>query len=247
MSNALDRGLDVLEILARRGEARVADLVNDLDVSRATAFRIMVTLEGRGFVEHVPERRTWRLGRAISELAAAVDSDDITKVAATTLADLAERTQETVNLATVHRSRVVWVDTIDSPHALRMTTTLGENVAIHATAAGKAILTAVPDGEWHRLLPAEPFPAFTPNTPTSMEALRIEVQRAKERGWALDDEECELNGVCVAAPILNGQGHPIAVISISSTSGRLPAERRVELGELVRDRCARLSTPLTGG
>lgn len=63
MSNALERGLDVLEILAGRGDARVTDVMAELGVSRATAFRIMATLESRGYVEHVREGRVWRPGR----------------------------------------------------------------------------------------------------------------------------------------------------------------------------------------
>lgn len=244
MSNALDRGLDMLEILGGRGEAKVSDLVDALEVSRATVFRIMVTLEARGFVEHVPERHVWRLGRTIAELAATIDSDEIAKLASTTLSDLAERTLETINLATVHRNRVVWASSVDSPHALRMTTPIGDYVAVHATAVGKAILSALPDADWARLLPAAPFPGLTPSTRRTVDELRPDVEHCRRTGWALDDEECELSGVCVAAPIVNTKGRPVAAISIASTSGRLPESLRAELGELVRDRCALISESL---
>lgn len=244
VSNALDRGLDVLEMLASRGEARVSDLVSELEVSRATAFRIMVTLESRAFVEHVPERHTWRLGRAIGDLASTLDSDELVEHASATLQELSARTHDTINLATVHRNRLVWASTIDSPHSLRMTTVVGDNVALHATAAGKAVLTTIPKSDWTRFLPAQPFPALTHRTKVTMEQLEGDVERSRERGWALDDEECELGGVCVAAPIVNTQGRAVGAVSISSTAGRLHAARREEWGLLVRDRCHALSQAL---
>jgi IclR family acetate operon transcriptional repressor len=247
MSNALERGLDVLEILANRGEAKVVELVTELDVSRATAFRIMVTLEARGFVEHVPDRHVWRLGRTIGELAATLDSDDLVQMVDPALADLHAMGGETINLATIHRNRVIWAATVDSIHALRMATTVGETVAIHSTAAGKAILSALPEAEWGRFLPAEPFPAATPNTRRTTAQLRSEVAAARERGWALDDEECELSGVCVAAPIIGRNGRPVAAISLSSVTGRFPPADRPRVGEAVAAWCAKASAQLSAG
>lgn len=247
MSNALDRGLDLLEILASRGEARVAELVDALEVSRATVFRIMVTLEGRGFVEHVPERHTWRLGRTVAELAATIDSDEIAKLASATLSDLAERTQETINLVTVHRNRAIWTETIDSPHALRMTTTIGDHVIMHTTAVGKAILSTFPDEDWHRFLPSEPLPGMTENSRRTIAELAADIEHCRTTGWALDDEESELNAICLAAPIVDSRGRAVAAISISSTSGRLPPSRRGEWGELVRQRCEHISQQLNSG
>jgi DNA-binding IclR family transcriptional regulator len=244
VSNALDRGLDVLEILANRGEARVAELVTELDVSRATAFRIMVTLEARGFVEHVPERHVWRLGRTIGELAGALDSDEIVRIADPALSDLRAKSGETINLATIHRNKVVWAATRESGFALRMSTVIGEVVSIHSTAIGKAILAVLPEQEWARMLPAEPYPALTPNTRTTLAALRKEVELTRTRGWSLDDEECELSGVCVGAAIVGASGRPVAAISVSSVAGRLTESEREPLGRAVADWCARVSREL---
>jgi DNA-binding IclR family transcriptional regulator len=241
MSNALERGLDVLEILAERGDVRIGEVMERLDVSRATVFRIVSVLESRGYVEHVTDGRTWRLGRAIEELATSLDSTSVLQLAAPGLADLRATTRETVNLALLQRSQVVWAASFDGAHALRLSTTIGEIVPIHATAIGKAILSVLPEVEWTRLLPPEPYPSITANTRTSYEQLRADVQLARESGWALDDEESELSGVCVAAPIVGREGRPVGAISVSSVAGRLPPEDRAPLGRAVRGWCEQIS------
>lgn len=244
MSNALERGLDVLEILAERGDARVAEVMEELGVSRATAFRLMVTLERRGYVEHVRGERVWRLGHAVGELAAGLDSASVIHLAAPALADLRAATRETVNLAGLHRNRLVWDASFDGAYALRLSTTIGEDVPVHATATGKAVLSALPEGEWPRLLPPEPFPALTPNTRQALAELRPDILAAQQRGWALDEEESEINGVCVAAPITGRDGRPVAAISVSSVTGRLTAETRPATGRAVQNWCDKISVEL---
>ena len=244
MSNALERGLDVLEILAGRGDARVTDVMAQLGVSRATAFRIMATLESRGYVEHVREGRVWRLGPAVAELAAGLDSTSIMQLAAPALADLRATTRETVNLGVLHRSRLVWAASFDGAYALRLSTTIGEDVPVHATATGKAVLSALPEEDWARLLPPEPFPALTPNTRRTFDELRPDVQACQVKGWALDEEESELSGICVAAPVTGRDGRPVAAISVASVAGRLTPEIRPSVGRAVQTWCDKISAEL---
>lgn len=246
MSNALERGLDVLEILAGRGDARVADVMAELGVSRATAFRIMVTLERRGYVEHVRNEHVWRLGPAVAELAAGMDSTSIMQLAAPALADLRATTRETVNLAVLHRTRVVWAASFDGAFALRLTTTIGEDVPMHATAIGKAILSTLPEEEWARLLPPEPFPELTTHTRRTLRDLVADVRACQAQGWALDEEESVASGICVAAPIIGRDGRPVAAISVSSVAGRLVPEGRAPLGRAIRTWCDKISAELRG-
>jgi DNA-binding IclR family transcriptional regulator len=241
LSNALERGLDVMELLTEHKELRAADLVDLLEVSRATAFRLLVTLEKRGYVEQAGERRGWRLGPAVNDLAAAAGSDDIAALASPALADLHHQTGETINLAVYSRGRVMYTATIESRYPLHMTTTVGEEVPIHATAIGKAILAALPESDWRRVLPAEPYPAFTPNTKRGLEDLVQDLEHARREGWSLDLEECELSGVCVAAAVLAPTGHPVAAISVSSVVGRLDEQQRQEYGHAVKSWCDRIS------
>jgi IclR family acetate operon transcriptional repressor len=244
MSDALNRGLDVLEMLAMRGDSRVGELMSDLGVSRATAHRIMGTLETRGYVEHVREDHTWRLGPAAAALASGFDSASIMQLAAPAMADLRKLSRETVNLAVLQRNRLVWAASFDGAHALRHTTTIGEQVQMHSTAAGKAILSTLNPQDWPRFLPPEPYPKFTPNTRRRQADLARDIQEANERGWTYDEEESELSGICVGAPIVGRDGRPVAAISVCSVAGRLTDAMRDEFGRSLRRWCDRISVDL---
>jgi IclR family acetate operon transcriptional repressor len=115
---------------------------------------------------------------------------------------------------------------------------------MHSTAAGKAVLSALDEDQWVRLLPPEPFPELTPNTRRTASALSRDIKESRKRGWTLDDEESELSGVCVGAPILAPDGRPVAAISVCSVAGRLPAELRPALGLSVKAACDRLTHDL---
>lgn len=245
MSHALERGLDVLEYLAANGEVRAADVMNEFGVSRATAFRIMVTLETRGYVEHVPDSPLWKLGPGIAELASTLDTTFITQMAAPALADLRAQSLETINLALLQRNRMVWAASVPGAHSLRHTTVVGESVKVHTTAVGKALLSVLPEDDWPRLLGPEPLPGSTAHSRRTYVEVARDVAECRARGWALDEEESELSGVCVAAPIVGRDGRPVAAISVSSVSGRMPEEKRSTFGKAVARWCQQISEELT--
>lgn len=245
MSNALERGLDVLEFLAARPSTRVTEVMEMLGVSRATAFRILVTLEGRGYAVHNAEAHAWHLGPSVGSLASSLDTGSIVTVAAPALTELHRLTSETVNLAVVRRNGIYWGSVLEGTHPLRLRTTVGESVPPHATAVGKAILSTLDESEWPKLLPPEPYPMITPNTRTTFDELAPEIRICRDRGWALDEEESELSGVCVAAPIVSQDGRPVAAISVSSVAGRMPRETRESFGESVVRWCDQISAELS--
>jgi IclR family acetate operon transcriptional repressor len=244
LSNALERGLDVLEYLAAHPSARVSEVVTALEVSRATAFRLMTVLEARGYVEHVRGEHGWRLGPGVSALASSVDASSLVQLANPALEQLHQETGETINLAVLQRNRIIWASWREGSYALRLSTTVGEAAPAHATAVGKAILSVMAESEWARLLPPEPFPQVTTHTHRRLSELRVDIEAAQRRGWATDVEESELSGVCVAAPILGHDDRPVGAISISSVAGRMPAELRPLRGEAVAKWCDQISAQL---
>jgi IclR family acetate operon transcriptional repressor len=247
---SLDRGLDALELLAERGAVKLVDVAAELGVSRATAHRLLAVLQARGYVEHLLASHAYRLGPAAGDLAARADHSSLPSLAAPALAELRALTGETVNLAVLRRGRIVWADTVEARYAIRLTTTLGEVVPAHATAIGKAILSALPTQEWVGLLGPEPYPELTAATRTSLAALTDDVDAARTTGFAIDDGESEVGGVCFAAAILGRTGQPVGAISVSGVEVRLPATAARRIGPEVRLWCdeisARLQHPGTG-
>lgn len=244
MSNSLERGLDVLELLARRGEIRLGELAKEVDASRATAFRVLATLQSRGYVEHVRAERVYRLGSALRALAARSDTSSVVSLAAPAMEHLRAATSETVNLALVQRRRIVYAAILEGVHALRMSATVGEQVPPHAAAIGKAVLASLPPEQRAPFLGAEPYPALTRRTITRQRVLEEELARTRQRGYALDNEEVEVGAACVAAPILASDGLPVGAISVSGLAARLPEDARPALGREVRRWCDQISAEL---
>jgi DNA-binding IclR family transcriptional regulator len=245
VSAALLRGIDVLELLGERGEARLAEVASALGTSRATAFRVLATLQSRGYVHHSRSEQVYRLGPALKELAATSDSSSVVRVAAPAMAALRSETGETVNLAAVQRWRIVYVSVLDGVHALRMNSEVGEEVPPHATAIGKAILAALPPEQRGVFLGKEPYVAYTDRTITTRVELEHDLSKCAKRGYSADDQEAGVGSVCIGAPIIGSDGYPVAAISVSAIAARLPRKEFSALGRSVRTWADRISADRT--
>ena len=241
MSNSLDRGLDVLELLADRGELRLGDLVREIKTSRATAFRALATLQSRGYVEHVRAERIYRLGPALRGLASRSNVSSVVTFATPHMEHLRATTSETTNLAIVQRHRIVYGAILEGTHSLRMSATIGEEVPPHAAALGKAVLASLPLPQTRAFLGAEPYVACTARTITKRVDLEKELAATAVRGYALDNEEVELGAACVAAVIRGSDGQPVGAMSVSGLAARMTEAIRSELGHELRRRCDDIS------
>jgi IclR family transcriptional regulator, acetate operon repressor len=241
---SLDRGLAVLELIARRGEARLAELARELGTSRTTMFRVLETLRARGFAEHVAANHTYRLGPGALSLAAHGTRSAITRLAEPPMADLRNATGETVNLIGVHGSRLVYEAVLEGRYSLRSLPSLGMTVAAHCSALGKAVLAAAPAPLREVLLGPEPFQHFTEKTITTRDQLEPELDATRRRGYAIDEEENETGLTCVAATIRGAGGRPTAAISVSGLSDRMHLLDLGELGSRVQAHCAGIEAAL---
>jgi IclR family acetate operon transcriptional repressor len=219
----LARVIQVLDQLGARGEASLADLTAAVAAPRASVHRLLVALQEHGYVQHVASDAVYRLGPAVLALASRGTESALVRLAAPGLADLRAKTGETVNLAVVDGRRIVYLATVDGTHQPRMSAVVGSEVEPHATAIGKAILAAADKPTRERLLPPEPFPAYTPYTVTSRAALDREVDECARRGFAVEVEESSLGAACIAVAIAGPEAPTVAGISISGVPARLPA------------------------
>jgi DNA-binding IclR family transcriptional regulator len=243
----LTRALDILELLGTRGQVSLAELSVALEQPRASTHRLLTTLETRGYVHHDVGARSYRLGPAIRSLAARTAESSLVRIAEPVLAQLTASTGESVNLGVLVGARIVYGATLDGALQPRMSAAVGEEVAPHATALGKAILASLTEHDRTRLLPSPPYPRYTPSTLVTPEALGAQLELVRAQGFAVEIEESTLGAVCVAAPILDATGSPIGGLSISGITARLPEEARLAVAALLRDRCARIAVQLADG
>lgn len=240
----LDRSLDVLELIAERGEAGAGEISQELGLPRASVYRLLNTLETRGYIARAPRSRRFRLGLAIQALASQGGTSLVVSLAAPALADLCMKTGETANLGVLSGGRIFYGASRDGPRVPRMPATVGEEIEPHATAIGKAILALVPSRERATLLGPAPYAAFTDRTITSTEQLERELAITAERGYAVDDGEIAVGAVCIAVPILDSNGYPVAALSISGITARLAPPSHPAVVRVIGAWCERIASGL---
>lgn len=240
----LDRGLAILQLLATRGSASAAEVAQSLQTSRSTAYRLLSTLQEYGYVEPAELPSQLRLGIKAAEIGmAAIASVDVTRIAPPYLRELVAQASETAFLAIVDDHAVVYMHREPGPNGVQMSARLGSRRPLYCTALGKAYLSALPDDAREAIVRELDLRGFTANTIVDYEALLEELERTRERGYAIDNVEGEAGVGCFGAPILNYSGLPIAAISVAGPADRiLPNQERT--GPQVRQTAAAISRRL---
>ncbi|MFI8435410.1 IclR family transcriptional regulator [Streptomyces sp. NPDC079020] len=231
-AQAVRRALDVLHCFHDNGpDLSASDLARRLELSVSTAHRLARTLLGAGFLEQDPRTSRYRLGPAVTELGRLSYHQRGLHLAAPELADLAERTGATADLAL--RS---------GPHAVivaggSVAPRVGLRRPLHSTALGKVLLAWARPGEGGPgSLP--PLPAFTDRTIVDPAALRDELARVRADEYALNDGESAYGVRTLAVPVLDGAGHARFALAVRATPAVITPERTGRLLAQARS-CAR--------
>src|SRR4051794_37163813 len=235
-TKSLDRALTVLLEIAERGARgmTLSECAGVLGYSKATTHRILQTLTRREFLRVDEERGIFTLGVTNLRLGNEfLESIDLRREALPMLRTLAEATGETVHLGRLSGTDVVYIEKVESSHAVRMYSRVGDTMPAYSTGVGKAVLAFLHDAELERHLPAR-FEQRAANTITDPEALREELRRTRDRGYSIDDVENEDGIRCAGAPVFDHTGRVQAGISLAGPATRMTVERLHELGPQVR-------------
>jgi len=218
---ALDRALSMLAALASGGPLGVSGLGRQIGIPKAAAFRILRTLQARGFVHFEPATGTYALGVGLLELADKVRSrESVADIAYPYLVDLANQTGEQSSVAVLKEDRALVVREARPGRGSLLNVDLGPTAPLHCSALGKVLLAYSPPEMLERLVRRE-TPRYTRNTLTSAAGLEAEMARIRQRGWAVDDEELEEGLVCAGAPVFSAGGAVVAAVSISGPAARV--------------------------
>lgn len=242
---SVSRAVAILEALSESPfELGVTELGRRLGVHKATASRLVATLAERGLVERSPANDKYRLGFGIVRLAAVATSGlDLVRQARPVLEGLAERTQETVNLAVLDRDRVVHIDQITAPRLVVNVNWVGMPTPLHCTSSGKVLLAHLPEPHRARLLRGR-LERLTPHTIVDRDLLRAQLLEADVRGYAYTVEELEVGLNAVAAPVRDSTGRVVAAVSVSGPGYRMTRSRVPEFARQVRGAGAEISRRL---
>jgi DNA-binding IclR family transcriptional regulator len=238
----LHKTLDILETIKDKSTGvKLSDLARTVDMPKATVYRILSTLESRGFLDR-DEDGGYRMARKLFDLQPHDSIEQIlSRVAQPRMEELANSCRETVNLGTLDGGEVVFINTVESPQMIRMSSKVGNRRCLHTTAIGKVLLAALPEKEILRLLRLKGLPRLTPYSIVSRGALLIELERVRARGYAIDNRENELDGRCIGAPVLGPDGRVVAALSISGPVFRMDLNRTRSLAPKLKQACAAIS------
>jgi IclR family acetate operon transcriptional repressor len=155
--------------------------------------------------------------------------------------------KETVNLGVLNAGEVVVINTVESPLGVRMSSKIGNRRHLHTTALGKCFLAGLPDKEVSRLIRLKGLPRLTANTIVTKAGLVAELARVRNQGYAMDDQENELDGRCIGAPIQAADGRVLAAVSISGPVFRMDMKLAKSLAHPLRAACAEIGEAVHRG
>jgi DNA-binding IclR family transcriptional regulator len=219
---SLDRGLAILQIVARaQRPVSLKELTDEIGIDASSVYRLANTLRLRGFLMPAPGGKSYVLGSAVWSIAGLTSwKTALASIARQDVVRLAAETGETSHLAVREGACAVFVASELSRHAIGVRACSGEQVPLHCTSVGKALIIHHDESELVWLFGGAALPKHTDKTVTSVAELAAECQRGRRRGYAVDDEE-NVKGVrCVAAPIRDSGGHVVASIGLSGPVSR---------------------------
>lgn len=226
------RALLVLEQFNSSTEIGIKELSISTGLPASTIQRIVNTLELKNYLVQNPKNNKYRLGIALYNISRNyAENLDWIEDARMHMEKLVEKHHETVNLAVLQGQKVVYLTKVDSPHILRPNFTIGTHYPAFCTALGKCILAYQPQEILDRLLKS-PIEACTENTITDPVKLRVELNKIRVEGYAIEDEQFQIGLFCIAAPIKGFKGRVIAAISMTIPKYRLDQNK---VPDIVRD------------
>lgn len=235
--NSILRACNILKRISEgKGTFKLSELAHLMKLDRSTTYRILLSLEKSGLVEKDQKTGEYSLGLAAFEIGSAYQRGvDFVPISKPIMEDLALKAQETVNLAVLSDTEILYIDKVDSPRSLGVMSKIGQRNQVYCTALGKALLAFQSEEEKARIIDAIKFKSFTPNTITSKSELVRELKKVQKQGYALDCREIEEDVECIAAPIWNHSGEAIASISISGPQKKIQTAREKKfVGDVVK-------------
>lgn len=202
-------------------EIGVSALSQRLGIAKSTVHRLAVTLVSEGLLEQNPENEKYRLGVGLFGLGALVRQRmNLSSEARPFLFTLREQTNETVLLAILSQTEIMYIYNLESRQAIRMRSDVGVRRPAYCTALGRAIMAYQPADIVDDIL-EQPLLQRTPKTVTEPAKLRKILEQVQRQGYAIDDEESEAGMRCVAAPVRDASGRVVGALGVAGPVQRL--------------------------
>lgn len=224
MIQSVTRAVDILRCFENRELLGITEIAEMAGLNKSTAFGIVATLSAEGLLEQDTATGRYRLGLELFRLGNLVNTST-RRLVMPELERLVSELEETVNFVRPDGSDVVYLIKKESSHSMRICTKTGQRLPMYCTAVGKAILAHLPESDRDSILSSFQYGAYTENTVPNADALRCQLQEILKSGYAVEREEFEYGLICVAVPVLDERGYPLAAVSCSGPKARMTEEK----------------------
>ncbi len=232
-SQSLERGLSILGCFTpQRSALGIAEIADDLGMSRSTTHRYVITLVALGFLEQGASRK-YRLGLRVTDLGmSALNSTGLREASRPYLEELRQSTSYTANMSVLDGPDILYVERARSfrrgQNKIDLNLRPGSRLPTYCTSMGKVLLANLPEPEQNELIAAMTLKRRGPNSITSKKALRAELELVLDEGIAVNDEELAQALVSIACPVRNENKQVVAAINLAAHTSMISSEEMVD-------------------
>ena len=223
---SVNNALDLLEQFNRdRDELGVTELSNRLNLHKNNIFRLLATLETKGYIEQNKATENYRLGVKSLELGRTfIKQLGLVQPVKPFLKEIVKKCNEMAYIGIIRQNSVVYLDGEETTQIVKVANRVGLRLPIHCTAIGKAQIAYASEEELEKLGILNHMERFTLNTIVDKVKFTKHIKEVARRGYAIDNEEYNLGVRCVGVPLRDYMGRVVAGISVSGPSFRMTDE-----------------------
>ncbi|UCD71207.1 MAG: IclR family transcriptional regulator [Syntrophobacterales bacterium] len=208
-----------------RNELGVTELSKRLNLHKNNVFRLLATLEAKGYIEQNKATENYRLGVKSLELGQTfIKQLGLVRQAKPFLKEIVNKCNEMAYIGVIRQNSIVYLDVEEANQTVKVANRVGWRLPIHCTAIGKAQIAFASEEELEKLGILDHMERFTPNTIVDKAEFIKHVKEVAKRGYALDNEEYNLGVRCVGIPLRDYTGRVVGGISVSGPSFRMTDE-----------------------
>jgi DNA-binding IclR family transcriptional regulator len=224
---SVSHALDLLEQFHDEvDEMGVTELSKRLKLHKNNVFRLLATLESRGYIDQNKVTENYRLGLKTLELGQTfVKQMGLLRQSRPVLEWLVKHCNETSYIAILKDFDIIYLDAVETDLTVRVVSRVGSRLPAYCSAAGKAQLAYMSEEELDKYFSTKEMKRYTQNTITGVDELKKELKKITEMGYSIDNEELDTGVRCVGAPIRDYTRRIVGAVSISGPSMRLSSER----------------------
>lgn len=232
---SVDRALTILELLSENKDGLgITEISSKIDLHKSTVHRLLGTLIYKGFVIQDASTNKYKISLKLYEIGVRkIAGIDMLNASKPYTKALMEKINEVVHLVIRSNNNIIYIDKVEADNTIRMASTVGKRSPLYCTSVGKAMMSLMSEAEIKEIWDNSDIIKLTENTIIDFEKFKVELERIKKVGYAVDDEENELGVRCIGAPVFNIRGEIEGAISISGPTIRVTKDRVEEYSKEV--------------